>query len=160
MTKIATLAAISALIAAPAFAADMPIKALPSPTPAPLYSWTGFYVGGNAGAIWSEATTNVSNLAPVAGISYLFPVNYPTIAANNLTNTGFIGGIQTGYNWQINSLVLGAEADFSGTTASGTVNASAPYPSHPFSTFNWATTVREDYFATIRGRPVTPWVRC
>jgi outer membrane immunogenic protein len=88
----------------------------------------------------------------VAGISYLFPVNYPTIAANNLTNTGFIGGIQTGYNWQINSLVLGAEADFSGTTASGTVNASAPYPSHPFSTFNWATSVREDYFATIRGR--------
>jgi outer membrane immunogenic protein len=143
-------AAFSFAVSGLAFAADMavkmPVKA--PPPPAPVYSWTGWYVGGNVGAIWSEAATSVSNLAafaPAAGGSYLFPVNYPTIAAvgtNNLTNTGFLGGIQAGYNWQISSLVLGAEADFSGTTASGTVNASAPYPVTPSpASFFWATSV-------------------
>jgi opacity protein-like surface antigen len=35
-------------------AADMPVKARPLP-PAPLpYSWTGFYIGGNFGGVWSN----------------------------------------------------------------------------------------------------------
>ena len=35
-----------------AFAADMAVRApLPLP-PAPIYSWTGFYAGGNVGGAW------------------------------------------------------------------------------------------------------------
>jgi outer membrane immunogenic protein len=50
MKRLATVIAVIALIGTPAFAADlavpMPVKAPPPPPP---FSWTGFYVGGNAG---------------------------------------------------------------------------------------------------------------
>jgi outer membrane immunogenic protein len=53
---VACVAAIAALIiGAPAFAADMPVKAPPKPVaPAPVYSWTGWYVGLNAGYSWMQ----------------------------------------------------------------------------------------------------------
>jgi outer membrane immunogenic protein len=38
---------LAALIATPAMAADMPLKARPAPIIVPFYSWTGFYVGGH-----------------------------------------------------------------------------------------------------------------
>ena len=63
MNRLATCAAaIAALvIGAPAFAADMavkmPVKARP-PAPAPVFSWTGFYVGGNAGYGWDNQGVN------------------------------------------------------------------------------------------------------
>jgi outer membrane immunogenic protein len=37
-----------------AFAADMAVKAPPSPPPAPVYSWTGWYIGGNVGGGWGH----------------------------------------------------------------------------------------------------------
>jgi opacity protein-like surface antigen len=43
-------AALAALIAGPAVAADMPVKVY---KPAPVYSWTGCYIGGNGG--WTYA---------------------------------------------------------------------------------------------------------
>ena len=39
---------------APASAADMAVKAPPpAPLPAPIYNWTGFYIGGNGG--WGQS---------------------------------------------------------------------------------------------------------
>ena len=64
MKKLATAIATSALIATPAFAADMAVKA-PPPAPAPVYSWTGFYLGGNIGASFGRAKTDF-NVAPVS----------------------------------------------------------------------------------------------
>ena len=46
-----------------AFAADMPVKAPYAPAPAPVYNWTGWYVGVNAGASMGNANTNF-NIAP------------------------------------------------------------------------------------------------
>src|SRR5215467_4042225 len=42
------------LIGKPALAADMAVKA-PPPPPAPVYSWTGCYVGANGGGVWNSA---------------------------------------------------------------------------------------------------------
>jgi outer membrane immunogenic protein len=56
MRKLATyVVAGAALIAPPASAADMAVKMpmkAPPPPPAPVYSWTGWYVDGNAGWGW------------------------------------------------------------------------------------------------------------
>jgi outer membrane immunogenic protein len=43
MKRLSTVGAAIALIGTPAFAADMAVKA-PPPPPAPVYSWTGWYV--------------------------------------------------------------------------------------------------------------------
>ena len=64
MKKLATAIAAIALIGTPAFAADMAVKAPPSPPPAPVYNWTGWYVGVNAGASMGNANTDV-DLGPV-----------------------------------------------------------------------------------------------
>ncbi|HEY4142673.1 MAG TPA: outer membrane protein [Pseudolabrys sp.] len=72
-----------------ASAADLPRKALPY---APAYYapvWSGFYAGVNAGYGWANFDDGVSSSKM----------------------NGFIGGGQLGYNWQLNSFVLGVEGD-------------------------------------------------
>ena len=55
---LATSAAL--MMAAPATAADMPVKSRPLPPPVPVFSWTGFYIGGHVGGAWgtTESTLN------------------------------------------------------------------------------------------------------
>src|SRR5262249_49697436 len=53
-----------------AFSADMavkmPVKA-PPPLPASIYSWTGFYVGGNVGYSWGRSSTNATLVDSLGG---------------------------------------------------------------------------------------------
>ena len=51
-------------MAAPASAADMAVKAAPVPYVAPMYNWSGFYIGGNGG--WGQSR-NCWGIVPVAG---------------------------------------------------------------------------------------------
>ena len=75
-------------------AADMPVKA--PPTPLPPYNWSGFYLGANLGGAWTNGSLN--------------------IPGNNLYGglTEFIGGVQAGYNFQAGHLLFGVEGDFDG----------------------------------------------
>ena len=59
MGRTAIVAAIAALVGMPAFAADMAVKAPPSPPPAPVYQWAGFYIGGNVGGTWNDNSVNL-----------------------------------------------------------------------------------------------------
>jgi outer membrane immunogenic protein len=107
---IQTFAVSAILIAAPltvASAADMPLKA-PPPAPVPVYSWTGFYVGGNLGVgVGRDPTTNPRLISG-------FP---PLVEQFDLSPAGAIGGGQIGYNWQAApNWVLGVEADFEGSS--------------------------------------------
>jgi outer membrane immunogenic protein len=91
---IACAAALALGASCPAFAADLPVKAPPAPVVAPLFSWTGFYIGGNVGGAWSSGGCTDT----VFGI-----------VCNNGSNGRFIGGGQAGFNYQINNFVLGVE---------------------------------------------------
>jgi outer membrane immunogenic protein len=78
-----------------ALAADMPVKAPPAPVVAPVFSWTGFYIGGNVGGAWISGGGCNDTLFGI------------TCVSNN--NGVFIGGGQAGFNYQISNFVLGVE---------------------------------------------------
>ena len=87
-------------MAAPAVAADLPAQTYKAPPPmlAPMYYWTGFYIGGNGGY---GSSRNCWGIVPVAG----------TIIPDgcNTASGGVIGG-QIGYRWQTGPAVFGFEA--------------------------------------------------
>ncbi len=99
------------------YAADMPVKARGvSPVPYAL-NWTGFYVGAHVGAGWG--TSEQSNYTVGGG---------PVPAGNDQVNVnGFLGGLQGGYNYQMNPwLVVGVEGDITWTDIKGTNGCLAP----------------------------------
>jgi len=91
--------------------ADLRVKApiYKAPKATPVYDWTGWYVGSHIGGAWSDVVLTDSAL----GISL------------NSGGTGFIGGLQTGYNLQSGNFLYGVEGDFVWTTFKGT---SSPIP--------------------------------
>ena len=96
-------AALLAVTAGAARAADLPVKA-PVAVATP-WSWTGFYIGGNIGG-----ALEYSRLQDPFG-----PVSF----GDSVTTTAFIAGGQIGGNYQIGNVVLGAEADLSWATSRG-----------------------------------------
>src|SRR6516225_2625094 len=84
-----------------ASAADLarraPPPAAPAYIPPPVVSWTGFYIGGNLGVAWTEASV----CCDIFGNS-----------RHNSQQAVFTGGGQVGANYQWNWLVLGVEGDF------------------------------------------------
>ena len=105
-------ASLAVLSLSAASAADMPVKYVP---PAPMFSWTGFYVGAHIGGTWgtTEAEINSITLGPIALAGFTLPVSSHSF-------NGFVGGGQIGYNWQSGIVVFGAEAELSATNAKGT----------------------------------------
>jgi len=138
-------------IASIASAADLPRKApVAAPIAPPIYSWTGFYVGGHVGAL----QTRSSGLwEPQPNIPF-----FGSLAiAGDLKDTGFVGGLHAGYNWQFApSWVAGIEGDWSWTNADGSFTQSwtrlvgsvtSPRPNALTS-----MSVGPNWLATIRGR--------
>ena len=166
MKKLATVIAAIALIGTPAFAADMAVKMpVKAPPPAPLYSWTGWYVGGNVGYSWGDANTDLSGNGEV--ITAFGPTNPVTpFAFGGPSNTaqlnGVIGGGQIGYNYQFSpNGVLGFEADFQGSGERGsgqfadtTIITAASFIGDRLLPFAALTNyeAKIDWFGTVRGR--------
>jgi outer membrane immunogenic protein len=100
----------------PAVAADMaPYDRVPPP---PVWGWTGFYIGANVGWAGStDAVTVTGTDTGLGGLGTLLAIgSIPGIV--NLNQTGFMGGGQIGYNWQVwPNWVVGIEADFQGVSA-------------------------------------------
>jgi len=99
----AALAAVTAFgFAAVASAADIPVKA-PVYKAAPIpYSWTGFYLGVNAGyGVGRELTTSAIS----------FPGAVALQPQSVVQPQGAFGGVQAGYNWQFGDWLLGVETD-------------------------------------------------
>jgi outer membrane immunogenic protein len=89
-----------ALGIAPVSAADMaarPYTKAPPPMLAPIYDWTGFYIGANGG--WGESH-NCLDFVTATGI----------VAEGCRDRSGGLGGGQLGYRWQASQWVFGIEA--------------------------------------------------
>jgi outer membrane immunogenic protein len=117
------IAALTAIGAVAAQAADLPTKK-EAPAPVfipPPFTWTGFYIGLNAGGIFSSGSRSLTIVDPNAGVDGGF-LNGATPGGLGNGSDGFIGGGQAGYNWQTGAFVLGVVTDFDGTTLSKSRN--------------------------------------
>jgi outer membrane immunogenic protein len=96
--KIFIAAALFAVTAASASAADMAVKAAYTKAPAlaPAYDWSGFYVGGDLGGQWSDIGVS----RPLAPLAYGF--RHDSVA---------VGG-HAGYQHQWGQFVLGVEGAY------------------------------------------------
>jgi outer membrane immunogenic protein len=105
-TRILGLLAATALTTAglsAATAADLPQAPPPAPIiAAPIFTWTGFYAGVNAGWGWRDSNRQSVILDGAVPGTLFFPDN---------GDGGFTGGGQIGYNYQIGSFVIGLETD-------------------------------------------------
>ena len=145
------------------FAADLarkvPVKA-PPPPPAPVYNWTGWYVGLNAGAAIGHATQDPTFSAPLCtGASSTQNICPQLIAflstEQGMNSTVFTGGGQFGHNWQWGGLVYGFEADVEYMPLRGSfaVQSSIPAPvAGRFNTPFSSGSVTTDWLVTIRPR--------
>ena len=90
----------------------MPVKA----PPAPASSWTGFYVGGEAGYGWEEQAVNQVPNDPAAAMLFSGAIGFAAEADPRFLQSrpnGAVGGFEAGYNWQSGpNWVWGLETDF------------------------------------------------
>jgi outer membrane immunogenic protein len=162
MKKLATcLIASIGLIGTPAFAADMGVPA--APPPAPVYNWTGWYVGVNAGASMGTVKTDF-NRGPVTVTIDGHPGSSPSLDLSNTESPdGFIGGGQIGYNYQLSPIwVVGVEADFQGAAEKDSNTLTNPFEHHPDGFLATGTTVTDyatkiEWFGTARLRAGYVW---
>jgi outer membrane immunogenic protein len=151
------LLATTALIAmaAPSLAADLPARTYskaPAIVPTPIIDWSGFYIGGNVGAGWGKTRFDA---APVTGDHYLLPGQ--AVSTNN--NADIVGGVQVGYNWQFQQVVLGLEGTYSG---SGIKNSTGIFTDPVFLGQNVSFDSKITSYATVVGRlgwtPTNSWL--
>ena len=139
--KKALLLSSAMLIAAisTASAADLARPVYTKAPPAPvLFSWTGFYIGGNVGGKW---LANTNDTLTVAGTTFTFGPD----------NSSWIAGGQVGYNWQApgSAWVFGVEGDIDAQDFSrSVVLATTVGPLLAGDTFS----VESKWQASLRGR--------
>ena len=138
-----------------AFAADMAVKAPPSAPPPVVNTWTGCYVGADAGGNWGHDDgfkTTATSFVPNPGIGGL-PVGQ---GSQGIDLNGIIGGGYVGCNYQAGVWVLGIEGDWSWTNKEGsattnTINSTGLFNPRD----NWE--LQERWLATVRGRLGYTW---
>src|ERR1700744_3656773 len=151
--RIAVLAFLAIAPLSIAGAADMPLKA-PPPPPAPVYSWTGFYIGGNAGGDWGSFDPQTSVV--FSPIGYFAATSTPAITAagsQSIKPSAFTGGFEAGYNRQFTNIVVGLEGDIESFRLKGS-STSGPvvYPCCAPTSFIVSSSASTSWLATVRGR--------
>ena len=105
---LATVALVALGATVPALAADLPARNYTKAPAyvAPLYNWTGFYIGGHIGAAFSSDS------------------NFGGLTTGNNDNSRFLGGLQAGADYQFApNWVVGGEVQYGwlGSNNSGIV---------------------------------------
>jgi outer membrane immunogenic protein len=118
-------------VAALGFASQTVLAADVETAPA-AYDWSGPYLGATAGYGWGD-TTHFNGPADTG----------------NLSIEGFVGGVEAGFNYQMDSMVLGLEADISFSDIDGSHGPAL------FDTFNCGTSSCDtdvNWLSTVRAR--------
>ncbi len=118
-------------LALPALAADLPsTKSAPLYTPpAPIFTWTGFYLGVEGGGDFRQYKDGFGG----------YTVD---------KDAGLIGGV-LGYNWQVSNFILGLEGD-----AAGVLGGNKAFTPNGVAIYN--NSFNSNYAAAIRGRVGIP----
>jgi outer membrane immunogenic protein len=127
-----------------------------SPTPSP-FSWTGFYIGLNAGGVAGNANANTSASCVPGACYFADTINtnfFNSVGSQRDSASGFIGGGQVGFNWQSGNLVAGLETDFQSFKQNGRGSASGIMPSglEAGNPFTISHTISTDWLWTLRPR--------
>lgn len=133
-----------ALLSSTAMAADLPSRRAPPvyvPPPIPVFTWTGLYVGGQAGYEFGHSNALATASATGGGL-----------AAVGASPSGFIGGGHVGYNVSTQSLpFLGGFGGASGVFGiEGDVDGSNYRSSYALGGIG--NTNRQDIQGSVRGR--------
>jgi outer membrane immunogenic protein len=153
LIKRLSLAAVAAIgFASVASAADLPtMKPAPPPPAPPVFSWTGCYVGANAGYAWGDRTNpNIYYADPGGAVNFAGYFGAGGNGFPNLSPSGFVGGGQVGCDVQVNTWVFGAVADFQGAGVDASASAHVTPPSFVASTQSLSESL--DFLGTVRGR--------
>lgn len=127
MRKIILAASTVLLLSAPALAEP----------PSPLFNWTGFYVGGQAGYGFGKSFQ-------------CFNCNSGGGSTDKYTIDGATGGVAVGYNWQFAPhWLIGVETDFSFSNIGGGGQSA---PGYSCGTGSDPCKTEVDNFGTVRGR--------
>src|ERR1700683_4658755 len=103
------ITAIAALVGTPALAADMPLKAPPSPSVLG-FSWTSFYMGAALGAKWADTTWNTTSITEIPLASFV-----DASSPRSYDPSGIRGGIYLGYTCSGNGFVCIGPIKFDAT---------------------------------------------
>ena len=137
--KLFAAAAFVALGTGSVLAADMAPHYAKAPMVEPVWTWTGFYLGGNVGA--GVGKNDWGDLSTVFGA----PVVSPGVPGGNGTTMGALGGIQAGYNYQAGWVVVGVQGDLDWTGITGHISGKP-------GNFDGDQKISTSWLSTITGR--------
>ena len=137
MKRILIAAALALAAGGQALAADLPPPVAPPPrapatyvpVPAPVFTWTGIYVGVNGGYAFGDS-------------NWTIPGFIGWTPTGNFSTDGFLVGGTIGGNYQWGQFVLGIEGDGDWTNLNGTT----------YNNCGRGCTTQSDWLATVRGR--------
>jgi outer membrane immunogenic protein len=150
------------IAATAAMAASLSAQAADLRPPAakePVYTWAGFYAGVNAGYGWSRTEVDLSGTplfcpGPVVLLCAAQVASIPPSLGTNAR--GAVLGGQAGFNYQIDRIVAGVEADLDWTNMQASAGGlgQAPVVGLPGNFITTTTTAdqRLRYFGTLRAR--------
>lgn len=113
----------------------------------PEVTWTGIYVGANAGYGWGDNNARLHVPRDAGSRAFYLPAIAAGAVPGNIgiDQAGFIGGVQVGYNRQFNKFVLGLETEIEGANLNGSTHVRqenigtgfGPFAGSAGSTLNW-----------------------
>ncbi|MBL8567834.1 MAG: porin family protein [Phreatobacter sp.] len=125
MKKFLLAGAAIAALATGAQAADLgsPRGPIAAAVVAPVFNWSGVFVGAQIGYGWGRTAVAANTLAD----------------SGSYSTNGVTGGVHLGYNWQINNIVLGLVTDIEASSLRGSARATnVDY----FTRLNWQGSTR------------------